>query len=165
MTSTTILLRISTENKARIKAAADIAGKSLTTFLVEAAVKRAAKTTSKNTVPSQGVRGSLPAWFRVICNEAAQGGSIGYGAAGYKLAASVAGVPPVSLESNEWKWQEEISLLQDLLSEGNRAGVWDWIEFHYPKLMALVPTRRKEQFIDGVFQAHGRGEISGRPVI
>lgn len=154
MGSTNILLRISEDEKAQIKAAADVVGTTLTRFVVQAALKRAARTS----MPNDGVRSSMPAWFRAICSAAAQGGSTGYDAAGYKLAASLATSAPNTIDGDEW--QREIRRLkEEVLAQGDRKGIWMWMQYHYPKLMELVPPRRKEQLVDGVIRAYQRGEF------
>ncbi len=154
MGSTSILLRISEDDKAKIKAAADVVGTTITGFVREAALKRVARTA----MPNDGVRSSMPAWFRTMCAAAAQGGSTGYDAAGYKLAASLAASPPNTIDGDDW--QREIRRLkEEILAEGDREGVWTWMQYHYPKLMDLVPPRRKEQLIDGVIRADQNGEF------
>ena len=60
MGSTNILLRISEDEKERIKAAAKVVGTTVTRFVVEAALKRAEKTS----MPDDGVRTRMPEWFR-----------------------------------------------------------------------------------------------------
>lgn len=144
-----IMLRVSTEDKAAIKAAADSIHKSLTTFITDAAMKQAQQIERRP--PAKGVHGGVPSFFRACCFEAAQGGESGYFGAGWHLANSLGSQIPDDLEIEEW--QDEIDALQELLADDDGQGVWAWFRYHYPKCMALVPTRRREQFVAGVRQA------------
>ena len=153
------MLRISTENKATIKEAATIVGKSLTTFITDAALKQAKQVERRP--PARGVHGGVPSWFRATCYEASKGGAGGYKIAGYKLASSLGKESPHDIEDDEWS--EEIEKLKGLLdvavkrsSHGpytridDGAPVIAWFTEHYPKAMALVPARRRDQFVAGV---------------
>jgi hypothetical protein len=151
----TIVLRISTENKAAIKAAADRAGKSLTTFITESAIRRAHQTERRP--PTSGVHNGLPTWFRATCSEAAQGGSGGYGSAGMKLAYSIGTEIPYDIDDK--KWAKRVASLRQLLADDDDDAVWAWFEEHYPRCTALIPSRRCEQFIAGVRRAHEEGRI------
>lgn len=150
-----IVLRISTDDKTVIKNAADANGKSLTTFIVEASRKQADR--SAKHPPARGVHGGLPTWFRATCREAAHGGALGYENVGWKLAGSVGGEIPIDIETDDWV--EEVKVLTDLLADREDESVWKWFKQHYPRLIALVPTRRRDQFLDGVRRAYKDGDI------
>jgi hypothetical protein len=47
----------------------------------------------------------------------------------------------------------EVDALKEVLNEQDADGVWEWCQAHYPKFMVLVPTRRRQQFVDGVHMA------------
>jgi len=51
-------------------------------------------------------------------------------------------------DSDEW-----MGLIEDLwnqIEEDEYDGAWRWYIQYFPKCMALVPKRRKEQFVNGV---------------
>jgi Protein of unknown function (DUF1778) len=151
----TIVLRVSTENKQTIKAAADSVDKSLTTFVIDAALKQAEQV--KRRPPARGVHGGLASWFRATCYEASKGGTGGYEAAGFKLAAALGSEIPGDIEDDEWP--AEVEKLEALLDGDDDRAVIDWFEQHYPRFIALVPSRRRAQFVAGVVRAHREGEI------
>lgn len=154
----TIVLRVSGENKAAIKSAAANLRQSLTTFITEAALKRARQVVKRP--PTRGVHGGVPSFFRACCIEAGQGGANGYASAGWHLANSIAGSQmPYDLEPEEW--EKEIEALKELLvdDDDDDEGVWAWFTRHYPKCTELVPTRRRSQFVAGVRQANEDGRI------
>ncbi len=150
----TVLLRLSTENKAAIESAAAALGKSVTTFLTEAALTRARQI--KRRSPARGAHGGVPTFFRACCHEAAQGGN-GYGGAAWHLANSIGSQMPDDLEVQEWA--KLVDELIELIDNDDEQGVWDWFKHHYPKCMALVPSRRREQFVDGVRRAREDGRL------
>jgi hypothetical protein len=151
-----IVLRISTEDKATIKAAADSVSKSLTTFIIDAALKEAGQVARRP--PAKGVHGGVPSWFRATCYEASKGGTGGYEIAGFKLAAAVGSESPYDLEGDEWA--DEIDKLKALLDSDDDKPVIAWFVQHYPKMMALVPARRRDQFVAGVARAYEEDEIN-----
>lgn len=150
------MLRISIEDKATIKAAAVQVGKSLTTFIVEAALKQVRVVQRRP--PSRGIHGGLPTWFRATCYDAANGGANGYESAGFGLARACGSEIPHDLDFDEWGIQ--VDVLKGLLDDEDGDGAWKWFKQHYPKCMVLVPSRRWQQFIDGVRRAHEDGLIA-----
>jgi hypothetical protein len=113
----------------------------------------------------------VPTFFRCCCLEAAQGGTCGYQHPAYQLASHLSGLHPYGATCEEW--QQELDRLSDLLmpvapenSEPAWAGravqvaylprdadaVWAWFAEHYPKCMALIPARRRRQFLAGVYR-------------
>ncbi len=149
----TIVLRISEENKANIKAAADRRGLSLTTFITDAALSSARRVTK---LP-HGAHTGVPSFFRAGCREAAHGGSNNYSGAAWHLANSIGSQIPYDLEVQEWA--KLVAKLIELIDSDDEQGVWDWFKQHYPKCMALVPSRRREQFVEGVRRAHEDGRL------
>jgi Protein of unknown function (DUF1778) len=136
-----LVLRISIEQKAEIQSGANALGQSLTTFFIDAALKQA-----------RGVHGGVPTWFRATCYEAANGGATSYETAGRKLASAVGAEVPHNVDLDDWV--AEVAVLIDLLAGKDERGAWEWFQQHYPKFMALVPARRREQFIAGVLRAY-----------
>jgi hypothetical protein len=146
---------MSSDHKAEIQAAAESLGQSVTTFLTDAALRRARRV--KKRPPSRGVHGGVPSFFKACCGEAAKGGKRGYFTAGWQLASSVGSESPYDIELEGWV--EEVKHLQEFLAEGDDDGAWEWFQEHYPKFMALVPARRKAQFLDGVREAYEDGRL------
>jgi hypothetical protein len=49
-------------------------------------------------------------------------------------------------------WHLECDRLFDLIKAGEEKAALDWFLVHYPRCMALVPKRRRDIFIRGVFE-------------
>jgi hypothetical protein len=154
--SASIMMRIDPDQKRRIEDAARKVGQSLTSFLLEAAMKAAEKV--ENARPSGGRHGGVPKYFAVHCLEARRGGANGYAIAAYHLASHVYTEHPWDGTWNAWK--QECIRLNGLCRDRDDNGVWGWFRDHYPQCMKLVPERRKQQFLRGVYQAHQEGRIS-----
>ena len=159
-----IVLRVDNATKDRFQAAADKLGKSLTSFMLEAADKAAGKggtmiATARLEKPRG--KGACPTWFLARCHEAQQGGTGGYSAAGYTLAGNLPSM--VSWDMEEEQWAKELERLGELLAPLNHnrpwgpdddAAVWSWLQQHLPRCTALVPTRRRQQFLSGIYRAY-----------
>jgi hypothetical protein len=154
MERTSVLLRLSSEHEAEIKAAAASLGQSVTKFLTDAALRRARQVMKRQ--PSRGVHSGVPSFFRACCYEAANGGG-GYSVPGWHLANALGSQIPYDLDMDEW--QAEVEALHQLIADKDDEGVWAWFKRHYPKCMALVPARRREQFVAGVRRAEEDGRI------
>jgi hypothetical protein len=167
-----ICFRADAETKRRIEAAARRSGQSTTTFLLEAAIKAVQRTETKPpAAPKQ--HGGVPTYFRALCAEAARGGEFGYRSPGYELARHLSDQQPYDADADEWG--AELQRLSDLLLPRNPAtppgpgriayhlrddaAVWRWFEEHYPKWAALVPPRRRKQFVAGVYECCDNGDI------
>lgn len=108
--------------------------------------------------PARGIHGGIPGFFMAACHTASQGGASGYASAGWHLANAVGGEVPYDVELDEWV--DEVDVLQKLAAEDDRRAVWGWFAFHYPKAMALIPARRRDQFAAGVRRAWEDGRIA-----
>jgi hypothetical protein len=145
-----IVLRMSAELKATITAAAEHLGLPLTTFITDAALKRALHLRQENAVGARGPR--VPADFRVLCKEAVKGTADGYATPGWHLAALVGTQRPASIDNETWLRQ--VDALKALLANRDDEATWAWFQQHYPDYMVLVPPRRREQFLYGVRRAY-----------
>lgn len=151
-----LYIRIDDDAKERITEAARREGKSMTTFILEAAEKEARRVQSRK--PSaHGVHTGVPGFFRACCREASRGGDFGYDHPGYHLAMHLNDQMPYDVEEDEWT--EELATMTDLLTEDDIEGVWDWFRRRFPRAIKLVPARRREQFVRGVQRAHEDGRI------
>jgi hypothetical protein len=106
--------------------------------------------------PVRGVHNGVPPFFMASCYEAIQGGTHGYAAAGWRLAASVGTQIPDDVDGLD-DWAPEVDELHSALADNDDAAVWSWFKKHYPKCMRLVPVRRRAQFVAGVRGAHEEG--------
>jgi len=146
------------EQKVEIETAAATLGQSVTKFLTDAALRRAHQVKTRQR--PRGVHGGVPAFFRACCAEAALGGG-GYANAAWHLANAIGNGTESPYDVEEDEWRDEIESLVELISNEDTVGIWGWFKRHYPKCMKLVPTRRREQFVEGVLQAHEHGRLDG----
>jgi hypothetical protein len=153
-----ICFRADPATKARIEAAAERVGQSLTTFL-RAAAERAVQKAEASKPAGDKAHAGVPWFFRARCLEASRGGDWGYRGPGYHLARHLAAQSPYEFEWGEWA--AELAKLSNLLFPTDRRGrngesdaaVLAWFDEHYPKPMKLVPRRRRQQFLEGVYEA------------
>ena len=106
---------------------------------------------------SRGVHSGVPSFFRALCFEASRGGTNGYSNPGWHLASALGSQSPYDLE--EYEWADEVEKIKALLDEDDDKLVIAWFMDHYPRCMALVPSRRCEQFVAGVRRAFEEGRI------
>jgi hypothetical protein len=109
--------------------------------------------------------GPCPTFFRALCRTASEGGSGGYEWAGHGLTGAIPQLMPEDVEHDEW-----YDLVQEFIGlvcpEGPSSGMsaWPapddeavlaWLDRWLPRCMALVPRRRRDSFLKGVYY-HGR---------
>jgi hypothetical protein len=143
--------------------AAQEAGLSLTDFILQSASRAASRVRKPEPF---ALAGSVPLFFRKSCNRARNGGEHGYEVAGYELARHLLGLHcenyPVAASRTER--DGELRRLARLLRRptGRREdrAVLGWFLRHYPQLMDLVPKRRYEQFLQGVYRCVGDGAVA-----
>jgi hypothetical protein len=163
-----IIVRVDLATKERLSQAAARLGKSLTTFLLEAADKAARKAEA---MPAPMLfkpkgKGACPTYFVGCCNEAAQGGAGGYFQAGYTLATHIGAAMPYELDEDEEA--AELEQLSELLlpADPEQGGLRKirrelrddgallaWLEKNVPRCLALIPARRRKQFVAGFYAA------------
>ncbi len=124
-----IVLRISGETKAAIKAAADNRGQSLTTFITDAAMKQVCQATKREAV--HGVHGGVPSFFRACCSEAQNGGENGYSNAGWHFSNAIGSQAPYDLELDEW--QAEVNKLKSLPADDDGGGCLGMVQAPLPE--------------------------------
>ena len=105
----------------------------------------------------EGQHRGVPAHFRALCYEASRGSRAGYSHIGYHLASLLTGEIPYDLDSE--KWLDELLHLTRMLEADEEKNVWKWFHKHLPKFMELIPSRRKAQFLSGVWMAYEEGLI------
>ena len=145
-----IMLRVESEQKGRIAGAAKAAGQSLTHFILEAVMERVAKIESSGpNFPINYSRGHCPLFFRTWCMTASTGGAQSYADVGYSLLQALATECPWDIEEDDW-----FQSLEDL---GELLGLRDsdkeiliWFKKYLPRMLAMIPTRRRQSFIEGL---------------
>jgi hypothetical protein len=140
-----IVIRVSAEDKANLEDAAKARSQSITSFLVEAGKKEAAK---KPRVSSAGFRG-IPTNIKAGLYEAQHGGTNGYFWVGKRLAAQLESLVPYDMDFDQW--DRYIDDLHGMVSRGDDPETWAWLKRFFPRVMQLVPSRRKEQFLKGLY--------------
>ena len=94
-----------------------------------------------------------PTFFVACCHTARAGGSMGYELPGYHLTAGLDSLIPYDIDDLE-DWMDELDSLHQLIEDDNDCAVLEWFCLHFPKCMALVPRRRRRQFLVGVHDSH-----------
>jgi len=158
-----VLIRISEVDKMAISQAAKETGKTVTSFIVGAAlaaVRRTSKHAEARGSGSGARHGGVPNWFRAMCGEAARGGNLGYRDVGKRLAESLGGEIPDGLDLDEWS--DALECLRSDCEDSDHEGIWEWFAEYFPKAMKLIPDRRLHLFSDGVLEAHE--ESGGLPL-
>lgn len=105
----------------------------------------------ENTPPridSPHVFTEVPPFFEHSCHAARLG--VGYLLAGYRLMALVHQLAPNGCDRGVWR--AETSLLGRLVREADDTAIIQWFLDRYPSCMSLVPKRRLECFVRGVYQ-------------
>ena len=142
----TIVLRVSSEDKEELQRAAGRLGKSLTSYLLGVG-KKQARTDNKRAL-SSSFRG-VPTFFKALCAEARLGGANGYYVAAHELTRHLHSNVPDELYEEEWLAELD-RLVEMILAERDDA-VWEWFNHYLPKCMTLIPKRRKDRFLAGVY--------------
>jgi hypothetical protein len=103
-------------------------------------------------------RGVCPTWFMAHCRTAARGGNTGYDSAGYDLARTLDGLAPDDVENDQWS--EEVEGFAELVSREDNEAILGWLGIHLPRCLAMVPTRRRAGFLNGLYRAVEDGNAS-----
>jgi hypothetical protein len=151
-----IHIRVDEKVKQTIEEAARRQGKTVTTFVLDCAV-RAANQVPKEQRPSKGRFRGVPSYFRGCCLEASRGGELNYSHPGYHLAIHLSSQIPWDADLSTWP--TELHKLRELLETKEDKPIWHWFMEHFPNCMGLVPRRRWQQFVRGVRLAHEEGRI------
>jgi len=145
-----LVLRMSAEIRAQIEAAASRSGQPLTTFIIDAALKKALQWQREQAAP--GLNAGVPGYFRTLCRQAEGGGRNGYATPGWYLAATVGSERPGTFSPEDW--ERQIDAFKALIANHDDDAVWEWLQHHCGRCMQLIPPRRREQFLHGVRRAY-----------
>ncbi len=108
---------------------------------------------AQNAATSNNVFQGAPTFFRANCLTAQLGGNHGYAEAGWHLGIHCANL----LESDghdDWaRKMEELATLLDTTYPDDRKVV-AWFKREFPKCVALIPSRRRTQFLKGIYAVH-----------
>jgi hypothetical protein len=154
--SEVIFIRVDAEVKRRLEEAAESQGLTLTSFLIRAAEAAAGAVTKKrakfrepsHTVPRK-TSGACPTFFKAICQEARRGGELGYDWAGRNLLRKAASL--ISWDTVDQLKAKEAEL-SGLVWSRDDTGVLAWFDRELPRCMALIPRRRRKQFLLGIYK-------------
>lgn len=100
---------------------------------------------------------SVPSFFRKCCATASAGRQPSYADAGYHLTLHIAALEPY--EAEEGQWVSEVRELWNLASSQNEAEVLRWFLARFPACMGMVPKRRRQNFVAGIYQALNRSDL------
>ena len=95
-------------------------------------------------LPARGVHTGLPSWFRASCSTASRGLHDGYAAVGYSLGRALEHEVPDDLALDEW-----VDMIEEIDTSDDNDEAFAWLDAHLPKMLRLVPRRRRERFIAG----------------
>lgn len=152
----TIVLHMSAELKATIATAAERLGVSVATFITDTALKRALQLQHASAGDAQEVE--VPAYFRDLCEAAMRGAPHGFTPPGWHLATLMSTQRAVGMDDETWS--RAVDALKALLANRDDEAAWVWFREYFPHCMALVPPRRREQFLYGVHQAYEQDLIN-----
>jgi hypothetical protein len=147
-----IIFRVDPETKGRIEAAARRSGKSITSFILEAAERAARKAEAMPAptfVTKPRGRGACPTYFLALCEQATLGGENGYYRAGHELMRHVK--EAVSWEVDESERDAKLKELGRLMDAQSDEAILAWFDREVPRCMQLVPRRRRASFLRGVY--------------
>jgi hypothetical protein len=154
----TLVIRMDYETKRRIEEAADMQGLTITTFVVRAAyrtaksVRKTYRAEDRGAVHTYSLRGTStprPEHFEAICKEAARGGEVGYAWVGRKL---MCYATALFAQETSKDAEENYSSLISRVGSRDDAGVLGWFDQKLPSHMALVPRRRRQQLLKGIYE-------------
>lgn len=100
-------------------------------------------------VASRTGSGACPTFFRALCRNATDGTTGEYQNVGYSFIGAVASM---LAEDGEDQADAKLGQLSDLVWARDDDGTLAWFDREFPRCMALIPTRRRHQFLAGVYK-------------
>jgi hypothetical protein len=154
--TTMLTIRVEEDVKELIESAATRLGRTISAFVLDAAVKAANRV--KDEEPSKLSRGAkgVPVFFRTLCETAKEGGGTGYELSGRFLADIAEYLVPVGMSRAAWR--EHVKELTRISGLRLDEKVGAWFDLHLPECMALIPARRRQSFVKGAMSAVYRSE-------
>jgi hypothetical protein len=103
----------------------------------------------------------IPSFFYACCTSVKkQLVSAGYDYPAHELGRHLAALVPYDLTPEQW--DACLDRLVLLIYQRDGAGVITWFERHCPLCLMLVPCRRREQFVRGIYRAAQEGLLGKR---
>jgi hypothetical protein len=112
------------------------------------------------TIAKSNRYGPCPTHFRATCRQASEGGTNSYESAGYQIVMHIGNLAPDDFDPDDW--ERHVEELEDLimgpsnagmsLIQSDDAGVLAWFDLWVPSCMALIPSRRRQTFLAGVYR-------------
>jgi len=151
-----LTIRVPQELKDQLANAAQATGQSLSTFVLQAAQRAAAKIKPRTSPPTR-TTGACPSFFRGLCATATAGGGHSYGGVGYELARHAHSLAPYEVEDEEW--EQRMVELSDLCHKSQSEAVAQWFRTNLPACMELVPRRRHLTLAEGAIECYQDGNL------
>jgi hypothetical protein len=102
--------------------------------------------------PSPDAFEGVPSFFRACCLDVKCGRvPAGYEHPARELVRHLADLVPHQVDAEEWS--PCLRRLALLVADRDDQGVLDWFLRHYPRCLALIPKRRRPNFLAGVYAA------------
>jgi hypothetical protein len=95
--------------------------------------------------------GACPTYLFARVHEARRGGALGYRDVGRAFMLGVTGECPFDIEENVWA--EQVERLSALVDAEDGPAILAWFDRYIPRLMALVPSRRRARLLEGMLEA------------
>jgi hypothetical protein len=104
--------------------------------------------TPKNKKPKG--KGACPSYLFARWREIREGGVMGYRDFGYEVMRVVPSLDPWRVDDEEWG--RRLGRLRDLVEARDDSAVLGWFDVEVPRIMTLVPSRRRGQFLVGLYE-------------
>lgn len=139
-----IQIRVDTEAKKTLAAAAAARGQTISSFVRDVAMRAA------NREPPKSSFKGIPTHVRASLATAASGGAHGYEDAGYGFGGAIDQEVPDDEDFDSWAVRT--NRLARLCRNGDEEGIAEWLAAAYPKVVELIPERRLPLFCRGVIR-------------
>jgi len=93
--------------------------------------------------------GACPTYFRALCRTATDGTTGGYRHVGAQF---IGGVASMLAEDDEDQAGAKLDELEKLICGRDDGGTLAWFAREFPRCMALIPARRRHQFLAGIYE-------------
>jgi hypothetical protein len=102
----------------------------------------------------------VPTFIRACFAHARQGGANSYAETALTVARSIGSLIPDELDLEPW--QAELDWLAEMVDteKPDTEAVLDWLDFHFARIMKLVPAMRRQGFVEGILDAHDDGQLN-----
>ena len=145
-----ISMRLPEGAKERLRRAAEASGRTITSFVLEAASKHADAILGAVSEETP-VCNEVPLDFQGMCRDVQSGGTnLTYEHVGYWLARHIKRRDLVPRNVDLDRWMQELDGLENVARNGRDREILDWFLVHYAPCMQFIPARQRGQFANGV---------------